>query len=646
MRFALLLRSFLIPLALSIPISASVPVSAHAQLFGGVDEQAEATPSPEAEPTEPDELVRQLESTASRGGQYRASAIASLIRLGAWEAADRWLAELDSVEDQQELAEAARVIGPQLLLRVSLRSELSDPSRSAIRKMATASQSLRESPQRLAAAIEQLGRADVNEQLAAGRTLLQGGHASVQAVVDALVTGQADRPRSELLSILRSLGPGGAQALEQLALYGNASVRGAALDTLARLDREAADDALLTAALASDATARERRVAEQALPQASQVTRQQAIAALARRLDALRAIARRTPNDASPVTLWSVDQERSGVVPNRSSEIYLRYRRGYDAAQRLRRLGELPEEVLRSVLAADLAYRVMVDPDWGDAPQVQAVADAYGARLTTKLLAETLAEERRPGRIPATLGLLRMIQGRPQSDADVDVLLDSYQGKPGALVQAVRAPEPRIRYEAAATIRQALAQAPESFAFAGSTSYRRTLSEMASLKPNPTAILVETRPVVALRQETILGQLGYQVRVVRSGLAAEREIHRGGDLRLVLSKVTVADMRARELVDRIRRHPKGRHLPIVLYQDEDSEPGTVAAAELEMTSERWTSEGAPAVDVVALPGSPAALTETLAEVRLRRRLPPLSAGDRSQFRQIGITALQGESSPR
>ncbi len=54
------------------------------------------------------------------------------------------------------------------------------------------------------------------------------------------------------------------------------------------------------------------------------------------------------------------------------------------------------------VLAADMAYRVMIDPDWGDPDQIEAIRDAYG----------TAAVDRRcpmqsPSRWPQTITLPR-----------------------------------------------------------------------------------------------------------------------------------------------------------------------------------------------------------------------------------------------
>ena len=131
-----------------------------------------------------------------------------------------------------------------------------------------------------------------------------------------------------------------------------------------------------------------------------------------------------------------------------------------------------------------------------------------------------------------------------------------------------------------------------------------------------------------------------------AGLAVlenQREVARGGDLRLVVSKVEVADAVSSEVVDRVRRLPRGARVAIVFYSDAETHEKSVVRAEWETTSQRWTDEQTPAVFLVPLPGSPSALTDVLAEINGKRRLPALSVSDRVRFREVGAAALQGDS---
>ncbi|MDV6031093.1 MAG: hypothetical protein F9B45_13510 [Phycisphaera sp. RhM] len=625
----------------------AVSLASVALLAAGAPGQFDDGPPEASDPTEApaktDELVRQLESTAARGGIYRAEAIGSLARIGAWPEVDRWLAKIDGVGDSIQLAQAADVIGNELLLRISLRSDLSDASRSAIKKMTAAAKANQQSPERLRAAIDQLAGDAIDANLGATRTLMAGGNAAIEAIVSAITGGVSAAHRAKLLGILEALGDGGAQALNQLALYGAPSVRASALDALRVLDPAAATDTLISSALASDATAEEAQVARRSSVFPQGFEKPDAIAVLADRLNTLRSVAMRTPNDLSPAVLWSVNGDRTGVQPNRSTEIFRRYRDAYDAAQRLRRLGSLPPAVGRSVLAADLAYRVMVDVNWGDPDQVQQVRQLYRDQVDPPSLLVALAELRSRNDIPASVGIMRLLSDAIASGNAGSDLLFSRDGGFSELVEAVRDPQPRIRYEAADGLWQAVSGSGRGFAFPGASYVRKTLAEMASLDSRPLVILLETRPVIALRQESILNQMGYAVERVTSAIDVERAIERGGDLRMVVSKIRIADAAPAELVDRVRRQPKGKRIPIVFYSDAETSEKSLRRTELETTSNRWISDDTPAVFLVPLPGSPAALTDVLFEVESKRRLPPLSIGERARFRMSGAAALQGDS---
>ena len=594
-------------------------------------------------PGRPDELVRQLESRAARGGTDRAEAIRMLARLGAWPQVDRWLSQITGVTEEAELAETARLIGNDMLLRISLRSEISDASRAAIKQLSAATKKFDQTPDRLRQAIDQLATGGTDEVLAANRVLMSGGEASVQELVAAIVGGLSGKQPSRVLALLQALGDGGARALEQLSLYGNESARAASLQALSQLDPDLALDSLVCAGFAADATAEESGVARQSGVIPADFEPLDAIATLADRLDSLRKIADRTSNDSTPATLWSVAEDRSGVQYNRTTAIFQSYRDAYDAAQRLRRIGGLPPAVQRNALAADLSYRLMVDPDWGDASQLDEIRAAYPALTQPQALLKSIAVQRQLGDVPSVVGLLRLLSGTLQGDETSGWVIGLQQGRLDDLVDCVRDAEPRIRYESATCIVELLKEQGSRLSFPGSSYFRATLSEMASLQQRPTAILIETRPAIALRQESILLQLGYEVRLVRSAIEAEREVARGGDLRLVVSKVEVADAVSSEVVDRVRRLPRGARVAIVFYSDVETHEKSVVRAEWETTSQRWTDEQTPAVFLVPLPGSPTALTEVLAEINGKRRLPALSVSDRVRFREVGAAALQGDS---
>ena len=585
------------------------------------------------DPSQQDEVVRQLESRASRGGDDLGTSIRTLARIGAWQAVDRWLTKVDSFDTQPDLARTASLIGPDMLLRISLREELSKSGRSAINKMSTATKAEQESPARMQQSIALLGRGNVDEQLQAARVLRAGGNAAIKAIVDRIAKGTSAMNRTRLLKILDPMGPSGTQCLDQLALYGDETSRLNSLSALVEQNNSLATR--LSAAFAFDATAREKTLAQASLvSDYPDVNAAQVIQFLTEQLSLATRLASTTPNDQTPATIWSIGADRSSVTSARSNNIYLKYRDAYDAARRLSRQKGISQEALRMAMIADLNYRVMVDVDWGDATQVNAFLSAYGNEVSVSGLSTALAEARRGSHAPAALGLIRVVDAMTVGSTSVKSLLSSDDGSPAPLVDAVHDPEPRIRFEAARVINS---DSPTNFA--GASDVRKTLAEMSRLPDRPTAILIETRPFIALSQESILGQLGFEVRTVETAMAAERAIAKGGDVGLVVSKIRLADMRPTELVDRVRRLPRGAGVGIVFYDDGDASERTVNLASLETTARRWKNTASPGVRVVPLPGDPTALSGVIRQMTLLKRLPSLTLADRRSYRNVGITAL-------
>jgi len=307
----------------------------------------------------------------------------------------------------------------------------------------------------------------------------------------------------------------------------------------------------------------------------------------------------------------------------------------------------LPANVIRQALISDLNYRVAADPDWAIDGQVSDYQAVFSGRVSTVDLLTALGQARARRATPAAVGLIRVLTSMSDGSATSRGWLAALDddGTP-LLVAAARDPLPQIRYEASALILELVGGDGAAGGFAGSSDWRKTLAEMSRLDARPTAVLVETRATVALRQERVLGELGFEVRVVETVLQAEREIAQGGDLRVLVSKLRLADMPPPELVDRVRRRPKGRELPVVFFKDPDASERRIKLTEQETASLRWNDSAHRLTYLLPLPGTQSAYAEVLADVRANRRLPPLTATDRLAYRAIAKEALERGGKPR
>jgi hypothetical protein len=598
----------------------NVPLLGKPADAAGQDTEASGEPS---ELEEPNPLVIQLDERARRGNLPLADAVHALARLGQWSDVNRLLTAVGGRQiTVAEMAEMARRIGPAMFVKIEVNEDMSDAALAAATKLQEALKLESETPARLIRAIDELDAAEIDSRLAAARTLLAGGNASIEELVAATVSANPGAPRDDLLRTMLRLGDGGVRALRQLALYAGPDVRQRAVVALVRIDRPGATAELLTALHAADSTPQEVELAQSVFRQAGVTapSRETSVDWLHRRLQELRSDASLTLNDSSVQAIWKIDDSRTRASYQSTRAILATYRDSVDMAARLLRLGSLPRAVERSVVLADLSYRLMVDPDWGDPEQIQAVREALGPALTAEDLSATLAQAMADEDIPALVGLVRLVD--PQASAfDRNLLLRGSGPEPTPLVQAASFHDPRVRYEAA-LVTAALAG---SLPYAGSSRVKYCLAEMKSLGELPKAILVETRSEVIIQQETLLDQLGLDSEVVSSVAGLQRAVARGGDLRLILSKTELADMRALEMVDVVRRTDRGRNVPLVFY----------GADVLGLDSNRWS---APAVQVDR-PASTAAFSQTLRTVERRRRLPPLAPIDRRIYRDSASDLL-------
>lgn len=566
----------------------------------------------------PDPLVTQLVENARRGPRSLAKSIASLARIDAWDDVDRLLQDASGREyDDGTRAEMAELIGPALLVRLGTRESISAASRDFLSSLEDAYRANRENPERLSHAVDRLAEGSVDATLGAFRSLLEGGHASIELIVNRLVTDANLEARDKLLLVLRRLGPGGRRALEQLALYGRLPERARAVESLAALAAGESIPMLATTMHAADASDRERGAAAEALRRlAGGVgSRDDAIDMLATELRRTMRSAAQRDNDGAAVTLWSVGPERRSIRPTESYAIVRGYRDGFDHAAQLRRVGEWPADVAREALIADLSYRVLVDPDWGSPDQRQAVRQAYGAISDAESVARALDEAMQRDNSLASIGLLRMVTDKG-GQAAARTLLAGRPGVTTPLVRATRFGDPRVRYEAVAAIDRL---SPED-SYPGIGRVKRTVDEMRELAEGPTVVLAETRGDLIRRLESILSGFGLRVDVVGSGRALERRLARGGDLRMVVASTELNDFRPTELVDRVRRSPISNQLPIVFYGDDLPEA----------VGDRWPGITAS----IQPPVSTAAFAPILLEMRRSRRLPEISAADRYHFRTL------------
>ena len=591
--------------------------------FGG-NAAAQGNAGPQTGTVADSPLTLQWMGYAAKGDLELAEAIAALARLKRWNSVNSLLGRVAGSDASEEtLAEMSNRIGGRLFVAIKSEPTITDAARAGIDKLIKAGRDQAEAPDRLRKAIANLDSKTTDSSLAATRTLLRGGNAAIIELVGAAVQTPPPADRDQILRTMLSLGPGGPSALQQLALYGTPEIRTAALECLARIDRASYTVDFLTAALAEDASAEERTVGRESIAAIDG-----AVPSLASGRELLlinfhqsEQAAELTKNDDLTTVLWSVNQDRTGVTHLQTQRILASYRQVADAASRLRRIGGLTPSDASDVLAAEIGYRLMIDPDWGDPAQVSEAKRQYPILNDPMALQHALSHAMKTNDLPAAVGLLRIIDPASASSDDRRQFLIGSGTVRTPLVLAASSPEPRIRFEAAIKAAQLAGTTPVP----GSSFVLRTLSEMNGLDNKPNAILVETRADTTMQAETLLSGIGFNVEVVRTVAALQRAIRRGGDLRIVLAKTQLADLPPIEMIDSVRRLDRGKQVPIVFYGPTGPDLGT----------KRWQ---APTL-WIDQPASVAELENLRRQVQQSRRIPQMTFLDRQTYQEMASELL-------
>ncbi|MEM9586622.1 MAG: hypothetical protein AAGA03_05025 [Planctomycetota bacterium] len=577
-----------------------------------------------------DPLAAQWLAHSTKDNVSLGEAIAALTRLAKWSDLNRLLESTakKNLSDTDQAAVAAN-LEPAVMVRIAGRADLSEAARDFAESLTASRRKQVEAPERLGEAIGQVQSSDPDEQLAGFRRLLAAGDAAIVPLVSAL-TG-AGLPVSNpqpLIEVMKSLGEPATQALRQIATHGNEPARGSAIDSLQQINREQAlSDWMVVLHSESTSESIRGRAANAAMQRWGRLpSRDETIQLLQMQLRDAIAIANETSTLSDPTTVFSINADRDGVDMVRTERRFVAALASVDAANRLLQLGTIPEQAFRQALIADLNYRLMVDPFWGDVEQKESLKKSYSGAFYGAELLELIRAAQESQQLAAVVVLLRLID-QSSDEFETDVLLRGEQPNLTSLVQATEHGEPLIRYEAAAAITRLSPQRP----YPGASKVRSRLAEMGRLTDRPQAVLVETRLNQRVSLEQSLTQTGFEVAFVSSVGEMESQLAVSSDVRVILSKTQLADYGPIELVDRVRRNPLGGQIAIGFY----GSPSRYFGAD------RWSDPTLGPVRVLASPETPLGLQPLLDELERNQRLPELSATQRRAFRLLALEQLSG-----
>ena len=582
---------------------------------------AQAAPDPLEDP-----YVRELVRRSRGDNLMLATSISDALTIKLDEFASGFLVSLAGRKlDDSSLAEVTRRISQEQLLRVTIEPQFSEPAKAQATAMLNALRNFEQSSDRILPAIAKLAIDSPDQRLAALRTVLAGGDASI-SLLSVAVAQQTDTvTRDELLRVMLRLGDGGAASLRQLAIYGNDSIRAGALEGLIRLGGNQVKPVVVAATHDPNSTNEERAIAENwlkrrysALPSHNDAE-QFLVGRLANEREAMELV---TDHEAT-IPLWTIGEDLESVKHTTVTAIDAARRAVIDHVRLLHRLGTLSSAARDAGIAADLSYRYELDP-LGIREVRAELAGLWGEEsVSASGLVRLIETAIQRSDFSSAVATMQLIDESMAGDADYFVSTHSEIRTP--LVVAASHSIPRLRYEAAAAIARLGYELP----YAGSSDVLNRWLEMTGLSREPIVILVETRNEVFGQIERFLISMGYRVEVVSSVRDAVFAIDRGGDLRFMISTTVLPDRSSMELVDAVRRRPLGADLPIILHGPMDD------------VVEAVTSDFRSAIPVVhvELPSSAAGWSLILEPLESERSLPSLAAVERFDFRVDGAVAL-------
>jgi len=551
--------------------------------------------------TASDAAVEQLVERAARGPDDLGESVTRLTRMGAFDAVNTLLERAAAANwSQDQVRSAARQIPVEVRLRLAVRPELTETARAWIDRTSDVLRAQLQSPERLRQAIEQLDARQVDTHLPAVRTLLAGGQASLLELMNVL----ADTPpeqvvrRQDMLGMLLRLDRQLTyEGLERLVLYGKPSQRISALDALLRLDPNAAPLIVATAvhAVGNEWKEVSSFAVETLTDQGYRLpSRSKAVQMLRQSLAETMQFALNSDADDGTRTVWVLDAGGK-LTLQQADALAARYRSAVDVATQLTLIADNEFQSSLSQWNAQLAYRVVNDPDWGDPEQVASIipllpeprgrlgsssngASENGAsgfvssavgRDVRLFWLEALHEALEHENDAAVIGNLRVIAEKAEPDsAALWFMTEGRSATP--LVQAVDYPHPTVRSEAASVI---VALRPQA-SYPGQNRVVRRLQQMQGLASEPIGVILENRPEVVQVWIKVMNQAGFETKVVSSAKQLEQFIATGGDVRLIAIKEQPVDAGTIEVIDRIRRIPMSRDVPIVVYADPVRRPTT------------------------------------------------------------------------
>ena len=516
------------------------------------------TPPEEPAPIVDSAAVRAIRQSNPATPEQLFDAIQMLIRLDRTDLAKEYLQQLAGLPlDDAALGKLHERFGTADMIRLSTTSDLAPEGGELASRILQAAQKLAHDPQRITAHVNQLGSDQREDQLRAAAGLLRSGAFAVAPLVKAIAGSDDERLTKNSLYILGRLGDPSIDPLLAFLSSSDASLRGAAIQSLARSGSARVLPYLVRPYLAPDNGSGEQQVAAAAFRQ-----RLGRLPSRDEALELLTAAARRSfkgQTDVGPdidgnVVVWTWDEPNQAVVRNEMLQIDAA---AVSASRLYRDLSWLePED--NDLLVRRLITKLQVDQSLGglDSPLRQGAGTAYelASRAGTGMVQQVLARSLETGHHAAAVGAAEVLA----ASADATVLSSTAGFSP--LASALRHPNRRVRFAAV----QAVVKLNPPGSFPGASRVPETLGFFAA-STGRRGILVG-HPSQQLGRT--IGGLGSDLGFAPEAVDTAEQLLRRGQASPDWELIVISDDLQRtstwRLIELLRADPRTTELPIVL----------------------------------------------------------------------------------
>jgi len=464
----------------------------------------------------------------------------------------------------QQAAEIVDNIGSATLFQLSRKAEFVPQGAQAATKIFTGAREYWRDPETLREPLDRLGSGEKAEVAEAVRALWKGADISVELLLEKLAQTDDEKEIAAIQDFLPSFGNGVAEALSETFRSGNVKLIARTAKSLDKfLPREQAflfyapqfDEQLPDDLRKEIGTYVERR-------QGSKPTTENAAVVLYKRAKDYYDKNRAVKSDAEGyVRFWNWDagENKPKHIKMLAPAAYRLFAWRYASlANRIRPDDDGIKRLYLLTLFDRTAHLNGLDTPLGDDPATfhAAVGELTTAQLETVLKEAMESEHFAAAQIAATL----------LSERTVDELLyDSPSDKPRMLVQAVAAPDRRVRFAALEAVMKLKPEKP----YPGSSLVVDALTWFAGSEGKRIAVVAHPRQAIAAKVGGHFAACGYQAELAATSAAAMRAATNSPDVELMAIDLLCQRPPVPDMLQAMRQDNRTHDIPVAVLTDDE-----------------------------------------------------------------------------